>query len=113
MPIYLEDVLDQCGNKYLAVNIAAERACQINEQGLPMLMDSARKPVSIALDELVEDKIGYKELDESTEPQDDFPFSAIDDEKDPVEPPEALQPPGERVDNKDGPTEPDEREEGL
>ena len=42
--IYLEDILEQGGNKYLAVNIAAKRAREINaENSLPMLVANAGK----------------------------------------------------------------------
>ena len=42
--IYLEDILEQGGNKYLAVNIAAKRAREINaENSLPMLVANAEK----------------------------------------------------------------------
>ena len=57
MPVmYLEDVLEKGVNKYLVVNIAAQRGRHINEKGIPMLMDNAQKPVTLALEELNEGK---------------------------------------------------------
>jgi DNA-directed RNA polymerase omega subunit len=113
MPIiYLEDILKQVDSKYLAVNIAAQRARQLNdERSLPMLMSNAEKPVSISLEALNEGKISYKELDQPVDTPEDSPFSSIhgDDEK--VEVLEELHPSQERDDSDSD--APDEPEEGL
>ena len=112
--IYLEDILEQSGNKYLAVNIAAKRAREINaENSLPMLMANAEKPVTVAIDELSSGRIGHEELDQSEQPLEDSLFAAMDNEEDEeVEVLEELQP-TEEVYEEDGVTDPDETEEGL
>ena len=80
--IYLEDIVEHGGNKYLAVNIAAKRAREINaENSLPMLIPNAEKPVTVAIDELKSGLIEYEELDQPEEPMDDAPFGVMDSEK--------------------------------
>ena len=112
--IYLEDILEHGGNKYLAVNIAAKRAREINaENSLPMLITNAQKPVTIAIDELKSGRIDYEELDQPEEPLEDSPFGSIDDEENKeVEASEELQPTEEYYEEDDV-TDPDETEEGL
>ena len=112
--IYLEDIVEQSGNKYLAVNIAAKRAREINaENSLPMLMANAEKPVTIAIDELRSGRIEHEELDQPEQPLDDSPFAAIDDEEDEdAEGLDELQSTEEYYEE-DEVTDPDETEEGL
>ena len=108
--IYLEDILEHDGNKYLAVNIAAKRAREINaENSLPMLMPNAEKPVTVAIEELKSGRIEYEELDQPEESVEDSPFPSIDKEEDEeAEVSEDLQPTED-----DDVTDPDETEEGL
>lgn len=108
--IYLEDILEQGGNKYLAVNIAAKRAREINaENSLPMLVANAEKPVTAAIDELKLGRIAHEESDKPEE----SPFVSVDSEEDEeVETSEELQP-TEEVYDEDDVTDPDEAEEGL
>jgi DNA-directed RNA polymerase omega subunit len=61
---FMDEILEQVSNKFLAVNIAAKRAFFLNETGFPMLMSDNRKPASIALEELRDGKIDYEELDD-------------------------------------------------
>ena len=112
--IYLEDILENSGNKYLSVNIAAKRAREINaENSLPMLMANAEKPVTVAIDELSSGRIDYEELDQAEEPLEDSPFASIDGEEDEeAERVEELQPTEEYYEE-DEVTDPDETEEGL
>lgn len=112
--VYLEDILEQSGNKYLAVNIAAKRAREINaENSLPMLMANAEKPVTIAIDELRSGRIGHEELDQPEQPPEDSLFASVDnDEDEKVEVLEELQP-TEEVYEEEGVIDPDEAEEGL
>lgn len=112
--IYLEDILENSGNKYLSVNIAAKRAREINaENSLPMLMANAEKPVTVAIDELSSGRIDYEELDQAEEPLEDSPFASIDGEEDEeAEGVEELQPTGEYYEE-DEVTDLDETEEGL
>ena len=112
--VYLEDILEQSGNKYLAVNVAAKRAREINaENSLPMLMANAEKPVTIAIDELSSGRIGHEELDQPEEPLEDSPFVVIEGEEgegaEGVEEPQ----PTEEYYEEDEVTDPDETEEGL
>ena len=118
--IYLEDILkrgdnkEHSSNKYLAVNIAAKRAREINaENSLPMLMANAQKPVTIAIDELSSGRINYEELDRPEESVEGSPFAPIDSEEDKeAEGLEELQPTEEYYEE-DEVTDPDEAEEGL
>ena len=61
--IYDEDLVKSVTNKYLAVNVAAKRAREINANGLPVAPANStpkQKPVSIATQELVEGKLSFK-----------------------------------------------------
>ena len=112
--IYLEDILEQSGNKYLAVNIAAKRAREINaENSLPMLMANAEKPVTIAIDELSSGRIDYEKLDQAEELLEDSPFGSMEGEED--EDAVGLEEvqPTEEYYEEDEVTDPDETEEGL
>lgn len=112
--IYLEDILEQSGNKYLAVNIAAKRAREINaENSLPMLMANADKPVTVAIDELSSGQIEHEELDQPEELVEDSPFGSIDSEED-EDAERVEEPPStEEYYEEDDVTDPDEMEEGL
>ena len=111
--IYLEDILEHSGNKYLAVNIAAKRAREINAASLPMLMANAQKPVTIAIDELKSGQIVYEESDQPEEPLEDSLFGSIDSEEaEEGEVREEVQP-TEEYSEEDEVTDPDEMEEGL
>ena len=111
--IYLEDILERSGNKYLSVNIAAKRAREINAESLPILMANAQKPVTIAIDELQSGRIDYEELDQAEELSEDSPFGAIDsEEEEDAEGLEELQSTEEYYEE-DEVTDPDEAEEGL
>lgn len=112
--IYLEDIVNRVGNKYLAVNIAAQRARQLNERGIPMLSFNARKPVSLALEELMVGKLGYEETDRLVEASEDLLiFSPVVDEVDEdSEELDEFQPTPEYFDD-NGIIDLDEPEEGL
>lgn len=112
--IYLEDILENSGNKYLSVNIAAKRAREINaENSLPMLMPNAEKPVTVAIEELRSGRIEHEELDQAEELVEESPFPAIDDEEETDgEATEEVLPPEELLEEDDV-IDPDEMEEGL
>ncbi len=63
--VYNEDLVKTVENKYLAVNVVAKRARQINADGLPLVPSSAatkrQKPVAVATQELVDGKLSYKQ----------------------------------------------------
>jgi DNA-directed RNA polymerase omega subunit len=81
--IYLEDIEDIVGNKYLAVNVAARRARQLNEKGLPILKFDVRKPASVALRALVEGEIDYQQVDQFKDTVEEFSiFGPVADEQD-------------------------------
>lgn len=108
--IYLEDILEHGSNKYLAVNIAAKRAREINaENSLPMLLTNAQKPVTIAIDELKSGRIDHEELDQTEEPVEDSLFTSMEEEDEDIGQAEE----GEGYYEEDGATDPDEAEEGL
>ena len=62
--VYNEDLVKRVSNKYLAVNVAAKRARDINANGLPIApanaADKKKKPVAIATQELVEGKLHFE-----------------------------------------------------
>lgn len=60
--IYIEDSIKHVPNKYLAVNVAAQRARQLNERALPVgeAAKQARKPTTQALLELIEGRLRYE-----------------------------------------------------
>ena len=63
--VYNEDLVKTVENKYLAVNVVAKRARQINADGLPVVPSSAenkkQKPVAIATQELIDGKLHYEQ----------------------------------------------------
>ena len=63
--VYNEDLVKRVSNKYLAVNVAAKRARDINANGLPIAPSSTaaekkKKPVAVATQELVEGKLHFE-----------------------------------------------------
>ncbi len=62
--VYNEDLVKRVANKYLAVNVAAKRARDINANGLPIAPSNAaekkKKPVAIATQELVDGKLHFE-----------------------------------------------------
>ena len=63
--VYNEDLVKTVENKYLAVNVVAKRARQINADGLPIVPSSAankkQKPVALATQELIDGKLRYEQ----------------------------------------------------
>lgn len=113
--VYLEDILEIVENKYLAVNIAAQRARQLNEREFALLSSSTRKPATVATEELIEGKIGYRNEDRSAQESDELIiFSADLNEatKDSEEMAELVQP-EIYAEETDTAVDPEEREEGL
>ncbi|MDE0186297.1 MAG: DNA-directed RNA polymerase subunit omega [Candidatus Poribacteria bacterium] len=81
--VYLEDIEDLVGNKYLAVNVAARRARQLNEKGIPILKFNVRKPASVALQALVEGEIDYQQVDQFEDTSEEFSiFNPVTEESD-------------------------------
>lgn len=76
--VYLEDILEIVENKYLAVNIAAQRARQLNEREFALLSSSTRKPATVATEELIDGKIGYRNEDRSAQESDDLIIFSTD-----------------------------------
>ena len=68
--IYVEDVIARIPNKYLAVNVAAQRARVLNERDLPVgeAAKQAKKPTTQALLELIDGRLMYEV--ESQQPED-------------------------------------------
>ena len=117
--IYLEDIRHIASSKFLAVNIAAQRARQLNEKGIPILTANERKPAAVALEALVEGKIDYEEVDRTGDTSEDpLIFNpVVNEEGEKSEELEELQP-GPYVDDTsqesdDSVEGADEIEEGL
>ena len=113
--VYLEDILKVVDNKYLAVNMAAQRARQLNEREFALLSSTTRKPASVATSELVEGKIGYKNADSTSQDSDELlifstdPNEAAENDEDLSE----LAQPEYYAEETDAVVDPEEREEGL
>ncbi len=82
----IEDLLDRTESKFLLVTLGARRARQVNSyfnqlgEGLgaivpPQVTTTARKPLSIAFEEIAAEKITYEVIDPD----------AVVDELDPVD----------------------------
>ena len=76
--VYLEDLSEQVGNKYLAVNMIAQRARVLNDRNLQFLNPNSKKSVTEALEEVVEHKIEYRRLEQPSSDQSD-PFSLFNE----------------------------------
>ena len=65
--VYNEDLVKTVKNKYLAVNIIAQRSRDINANGLPLspssTTDSKKKPVAVATQELVDGKLRFEKTE--------------------------------------------------
>ncbi len=113
--IYLEDIIKIVDNKYLAVNMAAQRARQLNEREFALLNSTTRKPASVATEELIEGKIGYRNADPKARASDDLlifntdPNEAVKDEDDVAE----VVQPEYYAEETAVVVDPEEREEGL
>ena len=68
--VILEDLFDIVDNKFLAANMAAKRARCLNEKRkLPIIKTEALKETTIALEELLLNKLDYRS-DQPEEPGD-------------------------------------------
>ena len=111
--VYNEDLVKTVENKYLAVNIAAKRARDINANGLPLAPsstgDKKKKPVAIATQELIDGKLQFEER-ESKVPDSKTPPIFTDTEE-----PEEVGADifDEELLEQEHDTEAEEREEGL
>lgn len=56
----MQDLMKRVNNRYLLVNLAAQRARDISEIGEESEIPLEEKPIKIALDEICEDKIEYR-----------------------------------------------------
>lgn len=68
--VYNEDLVKTVKNKYLAVNVIAQRARDIKANGLPIApsssTDNKKKPVAVATEELVEGKLRFEKTEAKT-----------------------------------------------
>ncbi len=110
--VYNEDLVKRVANKYLAVNVAAKRARDINADGLPIApsstADKKKKPVAVATQELVEGKLHF-ERSEVKAPAQNTP-SIFTDSQDSEDGSDIF---GEELLEREVDAEPEEREEGL
>ncbi|MDE0040396.1 MAG: DNA-directed RNA polymerase subunit omega [Candidatus Poribacteria bacterium] len=113
--VYLEDILEVVDNKYLAVNMAAQRARQLNEREFALLSSTTRKPASVATEELIKGKIGCRNADPAAEESDELlifsadPDEAVEDSEDMAE----LVQTEIYAEETEAVVDPEEREEGL
>ena len=110
--VYNEDLVKRVSNKYLAVNVAAKRARDINANGLPIApsstADKKKKPVAVATQELVEGKLHFERSEVKAPTQNTpsiFTDSQNSDDGSDIFDEELLA--------RDGDADPEEREEGL
>ena len=110
--VYNEDLTKTVKNKYLAVNIAAKRARDINANGLPLApanaADKKKKPVAVATQELIAGKLHF-EKGEAKVPDSKTPQIFTDVE----EPADGSAIFDEELLEQENDTEAAEREEGL
>lgn len=64
--IYLEELVKEVPNKYLAVNVIAKRARSLNDELLGAGLSQKQKPVSVATDELASGNLSYRQLEPDT-----------------------------------------------
>ena len=64
--VYLEELVKQVPNKYLAVNVIAKRARSLNDELLGVGLSKKQKPVSVATEELASGELTYKKVDPNT-----------------------------------------------
>ena len=110
--VYNEDLVKRVSNKYLAVNVAAKRARDINANGLPIApsstADKKKKPVAVATQELVEGKLHF-EKSEVKAPTQNTP-SIFTDAQDSDDGSDIFD---EELLAREGDADPEEREEGI
>lgn len=110
--VYNEDLVETIKNKYLAVNVAAKRARDINANGLPLAptnaADKKKKPVAIATQELIDGKLHF-EKSEAKVPDPKTPSIFTDAEA----PGDGTDIFDEELLERETDTEVEEREEGL
>ena len=110
--VYNEDLVKTVNNKYLAVNVIARRARNINANGLPIAPSSTtekkKKPVAVATEELIDGKLHFEKAEEKVSvPKAPSIFTdpeALDDESDLFD---------EELLEQEQDTEMEEREEGI
>lgn len=113
--VYLEEVIKVVGNKFIAINVAGQRARELNEQEIPFFAGAVeRKPASLAIEELVNGDIDYNELSVQTGTKDDLSlFHSSADEAESAANLEELLPEDPVYMNDTNTFDPDEGEEGL
>ncbi len=57
----IDDLLKRCGSIYRLVILAAKRAKELAEGSPPLVHTSANKAASVALEEILQGKVLYKE----------------------------------------------------
>ena len=106
--IMLEDLEGVIENKYLAVNVAARRARQLNEGERALIQTNMVKPSTIALQELIQGKLEYR-VRSLTPPPSEVPEleeTLLDEDEEPI-----LE--EEYIDDTDLVIDDEEPEEGL
>ena len=62
----MNDLLKKVGNRYLLVNIAAKRARDISDEAERNEVKLTEKPVKLALEDIINDKIRLVQDDDET-----------------------------------------------
>lgn len=108
----IEELLGRVDSKFTLVTLASRRARQVNAyfnqlgEGLgaivpPQVASTARKPLSIAFEEIAADKITYERLEEGTGDEDNVaeametdkewgPVGTLSDVSDPIDSPDTA-----------------------
>ena len=79
MPVvYLQDVTKKIENKFLGINVIAQRGRQINQEASPFFQAES-KPSVLAIDEFVAGKIGFREVGTVASDTDDLHIFSVDE----------------------------------
>ena len=114
--VILEDFMEIIENKYIAANMAAKRARWLNEKKrLPTIKTDALKETTIALEELLANKLGYKivQPEESKEVEELVPIGPPTSEEEKLEEESESLFDEEYIDDRKMVVEDEEPEEGI
>jgi DNA-directed RNA polymerase subunit omega len=65
----LEKSLQKVSNRYLLVVLASKRARQLNRGATPQVESKHKKCTSVALEEVAQEKVGYRLKDQGDPPK--------------------------------------------
>lgn len=114
--VIFEDLMEIIGNKYIAANVAAKRARWLNEKKrFPTIKTDALKETTIALEELLANKLDYRPIqpEESREIDELIPLELPKSEEEGLEKESESLLDEEYVDDSKMVVEDEEPEEGI